>query len=246
MKARLAIAGVASLCMVLAAPSEASACASLGGVHSFTGHAYVSLAGTASGPIEGANEDEAISLDRRVASLELKLNHRVRGKGEFAGLTIFGGKAKLGSVTVQDRFSSGEDSGEETYSGATLPLISSAELFLDTDDCRYALSATFGAQTKFSGEQGLQPGSGVSVSVDSDRNKIPQDLHLIGGVGPDAYLTCPGDPILTGKPCMQFAGGWSNDFAELALCGSFPPSGDCATKEEPVADGKFIWVLKSK
>jgi len=96
----------------------------------------------------------------------------------------------------------------------------------------------------YSGEDALRPGAGVSVSAVGDHNHIPGNLHLIGGVGPDAYLSCPGDPLLSGQPCIQIAGGWATDFAELKQCGSFPPQGNCASDEKPVGGGKFIWVLK--
>ena len=96
----------------------------------------------------------------------------------------------------------------------------------------------------FSGDAGLNPGPGVSVSAFGDRNPIPKNLHLIGGVGPNAYLSCPGDPLQSGQPCVQIGAGWATDFAELKQCGSFPPQGDCTGIHKPVGDGKFIWVLK--
>lgn len=245
MKVRLLIAICAALAGPVAAPAAASACASLANVHGFTGHAYISFDGSASGPIEGSGGSESIALHRSGASLELKLNHKVRGRGEFAGIVIFSGKVRMGNVSASDTFSLSEGgSGEETYQGPALGQLGTASVFLDTDDCVYAVTAGFGAKTEYNGEGALRPGSGVSVAAFGDRNKIPDNLHLIGGVGPDAYLTCPGNPILTGKPCITFGGGWAVDFAELKECGAFPGEGNCATGEKPVGDGKFLWVLK--
>lgn len=245
MKVRLLTGTGAALALLAIAPVAASACASVANVHALTGHAYISMSGQASGPIEGSGSSESIDLDRTGASLRLKLDHKVRGKGDFAGIWIFSGKVRMGSVSVKDTFDlGGGDSGEETYSGPALGPVGMAAAFLDTDDCRYEVSASFGAKTTYSGDGSLRAGTGVSVAAFGDRDKIPGDLHLIGGVGPDAYLTCPGEPILSGKPCIEFAGGWATDFAELEECGSFPGDGSCATGEKVVGGGKFLWVLK--
>ncbi|HEX8751940.1 MAG TPA: hypothetical protein VF731_00865 [Solirubrobacterales bacterium] len=248
-RVRLAIALGVALGALSFAPAAASACASLAGVHSFTGHAYISFSGTASGPIEGTNSSETISLRRTGASLELKLNHRTRGKGKFAGVYFFSGKVRGGNVSVEDEESfmeggSTTSSGRETYQGPSLPPFGSATVVLDTTHCRYAVTAGVGAKTAFSGDAALRSGDTASVSATSDHEKIPADLHLIGGVGPNAYLTCPGDPLISGQPCVQFAGDWAVDFAELSQCGSFPPQGNCASDEKPAGDGKFLWALK--
>jgi hypothetical protein len=217
------LVGVVATLGLLALPASAGACASLGGVHSFSGHAFLSFSGTASGPIEGSGGGETISLQRQGASLELNLNHRSRGKGQFSGIVFFGGRVRMGALNVDDEFaySGGGGSGRETYSGPEHSPLGNAQLILDTDDCRYVLVASFG-----------------------DRNKIPGNLHLIGGVGPAGYLDCPGDPLQSGQPCVEIGGGWSVDFAELKQCGSFPPQGNCASGDKPIGDGKFIWVLK--
>jgi hypothetical protein len=245
LRVRLLIAICLALACLVIAPAAASACASLAGVHGFTGHAYISFDGSTSGPIEGSGGSESIGLHRRGASLQLKLDHKVRGRGEFAGITIFSGKVRMGNVSVDDTFSLSEGgSGEETYQGPALGQLGTASVFLDTDDCLYAVTAGFGAKTTYSGQGALRPGGGTSVAAFGDREKIPGNLHLVGGVGPDAYLSCPADPILTGKPCITFAGGWATDFAELKECGAFPGEGNCATGDKPVGDGKFLWVLK--
>jgi hypothetical protein len=245
-RVRLAIAICAVLGTVSAAPAAASACASLAGVHSFHGHALLSFDGSASGPVEGTGGSETISLMRRAASLKLDLTHKTVGKGDYRGFVTFSGKARLGNVTVDDSFTeSGSGSAaSETYNGPALSTLGSASVVLDTNDCLYAVTVTVGAKTMFSGDGSLQPGAGVFVSAVGDRNRITRDLHLIGGVGPDAYLRCPGDPLLSGHPCFQLGGGWATDFAELKQCGSYPPQGNCASSDKPVGDGKFIWVLK--
>lgn len=247
-KARLLVGVCAALACLVIAPAAASACASPAGVHGFTGHAFISLTGNATATFEGASGSQTIGLDRKVANVQLNLTHKVQGKGPYAGTYFFSGKAKMGSVSVNDTFSSNGDggSGEETYNGGTLSAFSSAEVVLDTKHCVYAVTAGFGVKTMYSGDAGLRPGSTVSVGAYSGHEKIPGNLHLIGGVGPDAYLTCPGNPILTGMDCMEFAGGWATDFAEFKECGTFPPQGDCATGEKPVGDGQFSWVLKPK
>jgi hypothetical protein len=247
LKVRLLSATCVALAGLVIAPVAAGACSSLGNVHGFTGHAFVSFDGSASGPIEGSGGSESIALHRSGASLRLKLNHKVRGRGEFAGITIFSGKVRMGNVSVDDTFSLSEgngDSGKEAYQGPALGQLGTASVFLDTDDCLYAVTVGFGAHTKYSGEGTLRPGGGISVAAFGDRNKIPENLHLVGGVGPDAYLTCPGNPILTGKPCITFGGGWATDFSELKECGAFPGEGNCATGDKPVGGGKFLWVLK--
>ena len=245
MKLRLPIAIGAVLACLALAPAAANACASVAGVHAFTGHAFTSFTGSASGPITGSGGSESIGIDRKGANLELDLNHKVRGKGKYAGTYIFSGKVWAGTISVDDAFSfSDGGSGEETYSGNGAPAFGGASAFLDTANCRYVVAVNFGVDTKFSGEGSLRTGTGVSLSAVGDHDKIPGNLHLIGGVGPDGYLTCPGDPILDGNPCVEINGGWATDFAELKECGSFPPEGNCATGEKPIGDGKFLWVLK--
>jgi hypothetical protein len=245
LKGRLLIGLFTALVGLAIAPVAASACTSVAGIHAFTGHAYISFTGSASGPIEGSGGSESIGIDRKGATLELDLNHRVRGKGKFAGVYIFSGKVWAGTISVDDVFSLGGGvSGEETYAATGPPAFGGASAFLDTHNCRYVVAANFGVHTKYSGAGSLRVGTGVSLAAVGDRNKIPGNLHLVGGVGPDGYLTCPGDPILDNKPCVEIGGGWATDFAELKECGAFPPAGNCATGEKPVGDGKFLWVLK--
>lgn len=247
-RARSLIALGAALAALSLAPAAASACASLAGVHSFSGHAYISFSGTASGPIEGTNSTETIALKRTGASLDLNLNHKLVGKGKFRHIIFFSGKIRAGTVSVEDSesFEGGgsPSSASQTYNGPPLPLISSATVVLDTKHCRYAVSAGVGAKTTFSGDEGLRAGDTASVSATSDHETIPANLHLIGGVGPPAYLSCPGNPLLTGEPCIQYGGDWAVDYTELKQCGSFPPQGNCTSGEKPAGDGKFLWVLK--
>jgi hypothetical protein len=227
------------------APASAGACASVADVHAFTGHAYISFTGSASGPITGSGGSESIGIDRKGTTLELDLNHKVRGKGKYAGIYIFSGKIWAGTISVEDAFGLSEgDVGEMTYSGNGAPAFGGASAFLDTANCRYVVAANFGVEAKYSGPGALQVGTGVSLAAVGDREKIPGNLHLVGGVGPDGYLGCPGDPILDGNPCVEISGGWANDFTELKECGSFPPEGGCVTGEKPIGDGKFLWVLK--
>jgi hypothetical protein len=245
LKVRLPLATCGVLASLAIVPTAGRACTSPASVHAFTGHAYVSFTGSASGPIRGGGGSESIGIDRKGATLELDLNHRARGKGKFAGTYIFSGKVWAGTISVDDAFSlSGGASGEETYAGTGPPAFGGASAFLDTDSCRYVIALNFGVDTKYSGEGSLRRGTGVSLAAVGDRNKIPGSLHLVGGVGPDGYLTCPGDPILDGKPCVEIGGGWATDFAELKECGAFPPEGNCTTGEKPIGDGKFLWVLK--
>lgn len=245
MKRRLLVGLSTALVGLAIAPAAASACGSVAGVHAFTGHAYISFIGSASGPITGSGGSESIGIDRKGATLELNLNHMVRGKGKFAGVYIYSGKVWAGTISVADAFSFSEgDSGEETYSGNGAPAYGGASAFLDTATCRYVVAVNFGVNTTYSGTASLQTGTGVSLAAVGDRNKIPGNLHLVGGVGPDGYLTCPGDPILDGSPCVEISGGFANDFTELKECGSFPPEGNCVTGEKPIGDGSFLWVLK--
>ncbi|MBS1883067.1 MAG: hypothetical protein JSS97_08945 [Actinobacteria bacterium] len=245
MKVRLLICTCAVLVGLVIAPAAANACASVAGVHALTGHAFVSFTGSASGPIEGSGGSESIGIDRKGATLELDLNHRLRGKGKFAGTYIFSGKVWAGTISVADAFSLSEGaSGEETYTGTGAPAFGGASAFLDTANCRYVVAVNFGVDTTYSGDGTLRTGTGVSLAAVGDQDKIPGNLHLIGGVGPDGYLTCPGNPILDGNPCVEINGGWATDFAELKECGSFPPEGNCASGEKPIGDGKFLWVLK--
>jgi len=245
LKGRLLIGLLTALVGLAIAPAAASACASVAGVHAFTGHAYVSFLGSASGPITGSGGSESIGIDRKGANLELDLNHRVRGKGKYASIYIYSGKVWAGTISVDDAFSYSEgDSGEETYSGNGAPAYGGASAFLDTANCRYVVAVNFGVNTKYSGDGALRTGTGVSLAAVGDHEKIPSNLHLVGGVGPAGYLTCPGDPILDGNPCVEIGGGFVNDFTELKECGSFPPEGNCVTGEKPIGDGNFLWVLK--
>ncbi|HKZ14289.1 MAG TPA: hypothetical protein VJL81_10630 [Solirubrobacterales bacterium] len=245
MKGRLLIGVCVATSALAIAPTTASACASVAGVHAFTGHAYISFLGSASGPITGSGGSESIGIDRKGATLELDLNHKLRGKGKFATTYIFSGKVWAGTISVDDAFSLSEGgSAEDTYSGNGPPAFGGASAFLDTATCRYVVAVNFGVHTTYSGDGILSAGTGVSLAAVGDRNKIPGDLHLVGGVGADGYLTCPGEPIVDGHPCVEIGGGWANDFAELKECGSFPPEGNCVTGEKPIGDGKFLWVLK--
>lgn len=231
------------------APAAASACASPAGVHAFVGRFRVTYSGSVSGPIVGSGGTEHISLHRSAASVEVNLKHKVRGKGQFAGIYFFTGRARLGNVSVHDNFalSEGNSSAHQTYSGPLKGPLGGAALALDTEDCKYQFSAHFGAKTKFSGDPTLRPGNGVFVSAYGDRNHIPSNLHLSGGAGPDPYLTCPGNPFLTGKPCAAIGGGWANDFAELSECGQFPPEPNCGSGNEALkGSAEIIWVLKPK
>lgn len=245
MKGRLLIGLCTALAGLVIAPAAASACASVAGVHAFTGHAYISFTGSASGPITGSGGSESIGIDRKGATLELDLNHKVRGKGKYSGTYIFSGKVWAGTISVADVFSLSEGAvGEENYSGTGAPAYGGASAFLDTANCRYVVAANFGVNTTYSGDGTLRTGTGVSLAAVGDHEKIPGNLHLIGGVGPSGYLTCPGDPILDGNACVEISGGFTNDFTELKECGSFPPEGNCVTSEKPIGDGKFLWVLK--
>lgn len=242
-----------ALCIVLAvlavAPSAASACASLAGVHSFVGHTRMTFSGTASGPVLGSGGDETITLQRSAASVEVKLTHEVRGKGQFSAIYFYSGKARLGNVSVHDSFdlSGDNSSAQETYGGPLKAPFGSATLALDTEDCKYQFSASFGAKTSFSGDEALRAGASVAGSAYGDRKHIPNNLHLGSGVGPDPYLTCPGDPLLTGVPCFQIGGGWANDFAELSECKQFPPEPNCGSGDKQLAgSAELIWVLKPK
>lgn len=244
---------LAALCTVVAilavAPSAASACASLAGVHSFVGQTRMTFSGTASGPVVGSGGNETISLHRSAASVEVKLTHKVRGKGEYSAIYFYSGKARLGNVSVHDSFDLSEDnaSAQETYGGPLKAPFGSATLALDTEDCKYQFTASFGARTSFSGDQTLRAGTAVAASAYGDRNHIPKNLYLDGGVGPEPYLTCPGDPLLTGVPCFEIGGGWANDFAELSECKQFPPAPDCGSGEKQLAgSAEFIWVLTPK
>ena len=122
MKVRLPIATCAVLASLAIVPTVGRACTSPASVHAFTGHAYISFIGAASGPIVGSGGSESIGIDRNGASLELDLNHRVRGKGKFAGTYIFSGEVWAGTISVDDAFSFSEGGGgEETYSGSGRP-----------------------------------------------------------------------------------------------------------------------------
>lgn len=236
-----------ALAALVIAPAGASACASVAGVHAFTGHAFISFTGSATATFEGSSGSESIGIDREGATLEFDLNHRIRGKGKFSGTYIYSGKVWAGTISVDDAFSVSEgDSGEMTYSGNGAPAFGGASVVLDTATCRYVVAANFGVDTKFSGTVSLRTGTGVSLAAVGDRNKIPSNLHLIGGVGPDGYLDCPGDPIVDGTSCVEIGGGWATEFAEFKECGSFPPKGNCATGEKPIGDGRFLWVLKAQ
>jgi hypothetical protein len=245
---RLLLALCACFAAFAIAPAAANACASLAGIHSFVGHFRVTYSGSVSGPIVGRGGTEHISLHRSAASVEVNLKHKVRGKGQFAGIYFFTGRAHLGNVSVHDSFarSEGNLSAHQTYSGP-LKGPGGAALALDTEDCKYQFSAHFGVKAKFSGDPTLRPGNGVFVSAYGDRNHIPRNLHLGDGAGPDPYLTCPGNPFLTGKPCARIGGGWANDFAELSECGQFPPEPTCGSGNEALkGSAEIIWVLKPK
>ena len=248
-RARLLGAICTAAAVFAVAPSTASACASLAGIHAFVGHTRMTFSGTASGPVVGSGGNERIALQRSAASVEVKLTHRVRGKGQFSAIYFYSGKARLGNVSVHDSFELSEDnsSAQETYGGPLKSKFGHATLALDTDDCKYQFSAGFGAKTSFSGDEALRAGASVSASVYGDRNRIPKNLYLDGGVGPAPYLTCPGDPLLTGVPCFEIGGGWANDFAELSECKQFPPEPNCGSGDKQLAgSAEFIWVLEPK
>lgn len=59
-RTRLLIGICAAIGGLAIVPAAAGACASPAGVHAFTGHAYVSFTGSASGPIVGSGGSESI------------------------------------------------------------------------------------------------------------------------------------------------------------------------------------------
>ena len=188
--ARLLPGICAALAVFVVMPAGASACASLAGVHSFAGHARMTFEGTASGPVEGSGGSETVALKRSAANVKIILNHKLRGRGLFANIVIFSGRASLGQVSVHDSFDLGGSDlhATETHGGPLPASLGGAALTLDTANCKYQLTAHFGARTMFSGDATLKAGDLVSGSAFSDRNQIPKNLHLIGGAGPTAYL----------------------------------------------------------
>jgi hypothetical protein len=120
----------------------------------------------------------------------MDLNHRVRGKGKFASTYIYSGKVWAGTISVEDVFSQSKNAvGEERYSGNGAPAFGGASVFLDTAKCRYVVAINFGVDTQYSGAGSPRTGTNVSLAAVGDHEKIPGNLHLVGGVGPSGYLT---------------------------------------------------------
>ena len=256
MQARLVVticASVAALVVAAAPPAAASACSQVAKVNSYHGQAHMGFDAQASGPDEPGQPQygtETISLFRSLASVNIDLTHKLVVRNRFTGTHVFfSGKASGGDVTIKDTF----DDTIENTSHATVsyngPLknafpanFGQAALIFDLDTCQYQLTVSFGVKTQFSGDQAIEPGDTASGGADSHRKHIPASLKLSGVAAPDAYQTCPDNPLVTGKACYAFGGGWTNDFLTLKECHS-TQAVDCGPSDQPVGVATFAWHL---
>ena len=249
MRVRFGFVICASVAAMAAAPAAASACPSLVGLKAFSGHASTGFEADATGPYEPGQPQygtETIHLQRS-AHLDIALTHK---KVTRRGVVIFTGKAKGGNVLIDDTFddSSGRHSGyhfDDPLSTA-LPDFGSAELFLDSKTCKYLLTVVFAVSAIHSGV--ASGSSAVEGTVYGHREHIPgsRKLGSLNGAPeyPDAYHTCPGDPLQSGKACYQFFGGFTTDFMTLFKCHS-AQAVNCSSSEGPVGNGAaFAWHLK--
>lgn len=239
MRIRFVVAICVSVAALIAMPAGASACASLAGVKAFNGHAHMGFDAQASGlnePGQPQYGTTTIHLQRSAGNIDIKLNRKLVTR---AGIVIFSGKAGGGDVIIND---TSEDSNDHTkdsklhYNGP--PHFAGAQLFLDQTHCKYQLTVSFIVPA--------QDRVAVHGIAYSNRDQIPGSLKL-GSLGtlehPDAYYTCPGNPLMSGKACYQFGGGYATDFMTLFQCHSVQAE-NCNSKEGPTGMATFAWHLK--
>lgn len=224
-------------------PGAAAGCPSLAGVTSFHGGAVMLFSKTARGPETGGLKggEDRVTLRRAATNLVISLTaKKTLSSAIYPGIVVFAGKSHGGTVAVHDKMVKTDAGGhpavlDKVTAAGARPSFVSAALFFDTVRCKYQLQVSYGVRTTK---------GGVSGGAYSEQEPIPGDLHLSGGAGPSAYLTCPGNPLLTGKPCYQFGGGLAVDFSELVQCKRDPP-GNCQEKDgQPLGDASFNWYLK--
>jgi hypothetical protein len=251
MRVRFVVAICASVAALGAIPAAASACPPLGGVKAFTGVAHLGFRAQASGSDEPGEPQygiETIDLSRS-AGLDIKLTHKLVSR---LGVVAFTGTASGGTVTVNDTFDDSSDSSAHSaYNyqdplSNQLPNFGTASLFLDPKKCKYQLTVSFGVRAQSSGE--FQGSDSVGGGATSQPKQIPASLNLGRSVElvqdhPDAYYTCPGDPLLSGKSCYQFSGGFATDFMTLFQCHS-SQAVNCSSSDGPVGTATFAWHLK--
>lgn len=198
---------------------------------------------TATGPETGGLDGGryTIALGRSASNLSLRLTaRRVVSFTSSPGIAVFAGKSTGGTVSVKDTLVKRDRGGRVVVSRKVIatarPLIVSAAVFLDTVRCLYEAQVSFVVRT---------PKGSVTGTAYSEREPIPSGLKLIGGAGPQAYLTCPGNPLLSGKTCYELGGGLAVAYAELEQCKQDPPPGRCVPQDSrPLGDASMNWVLK--
>ncbi len=222
-------------------PSATAGCASLANVKSFLGHAVMTFSNKATGVETGGLKGgtDTITLSRRATNLSVKLTAKKVLRGTIgAGIVVFTGTTNGGSIAIHDTQIVTDGGGKiakkrELVAEHAHPRFVSASLFFDTVRCKYQLLVSFAARK-----------GSVSGAAYGEQEPVPTDLLLDGGAGPNAYHTCPFNPLLTGKACYGFAGGYAVDFAELLQCKRYPPGNCHESKSQPLGEASFNWVLK--
>jgi hypothetical protein len=244
---RFAVAVYASVTALGAMPAAASACPSLAGVKSFHGHAHMAFDAQASGPDDPSDPNsrtETVTLDRSLASLDIKLTHKDVTR---SGAVIFHGKASGGAVSINDTFDESGDSSIHSlvhYEGGLrnqLPSFGGATLFLYPKGCKYQLTVGFNLRAQSSGE--IYGSSGVGGGAYSHTKHIPASLKLGGTAAPDAYYGCPYTLTTGSTSCYEFSGGFATDFMTLFQCHS-AQAVNCSSSDGPVGVATFAWHLE--
>jgi hypothetical protein len=223
-----------------------TACASFSRVKSFQGTVHMGFSEIATGAIpgEGTTGTAEAELYRSASHLNVSLTRKVDlGHGQVA----FSGRMRGGEVDIDDSFHTNtgdtDSAGREAYNGPAQPEGAGAALYVNTQTCTYQLVATVEVPTTFFGSDEVQPEDAVaSASAFSPRRHVPASLKLSGGVKPDAYFTCPGNPLESGDDCYQLGGGWAADFASLKACETTEPV-NCNPDEEVLGTAGFVWSL---
>lgn len=252
---------VLGLCAILAAlatlPTAADAsggCApKLGRVKSFDGRAAVDFQTSATGEIPGSGGSETVVLDHNMDNVRFHLRKVAGHKGFRRGnVANFVGVPTHGDVEVSDEFANSGSAfgGTQTYSGPLLghrpDFFGAASLAIDRrkSRCQYEFLSGFAVPGAFSGDEEIEPESHVGGAAYGPLRHIPASLKLHGVVALPAQIDCGEAEVegLVSTACYEMSGGWTTDFATLALCHSIVAVG-CAADTTKVGTAEFEWSV---
>lgn len=213
-------------------------------VKEFKGHASFTFDGDAQGEFPGTADVESIFMQHNVLGVDVHLKKVVLERGR----AVFAGPATGGGVGIHDSLAD-QDSGF----GGTLTFEGSLSkkgrargqayvvLNRHRKHCAYAFGMSWGARAQYSGNPEVEPDPVVGGAAVSTPEKIPDSLKLSGDQGLPTFLSCLHNKDFS---CSDLYGGWTTDFATLALCHSIVAVGCEDDETTPVGAAQVNWFVK--